>query len=129
MGKTTYQAATQATQLVAENITKSKKICGMLNISKLCPQSNKDFGASNTDHKCVRTIDVTDAIGNEKRWVEECVTQLHDRGLSVNLVTTDPDAPAFKGAENQFRPPIALRTDLSHITTELWEIPVLQMAH
>ena len=29
----------------------------------------------------------------------------------------------------QFRPPIALRTDLSHITTELWEIPVLQMAH
>ena len=29
----------------------------------------------------------------------------------------------------QFRPPIALRTDLSHITTELWEIPVLRMAH
>ena len=28
----------------------------------------------------------------------------------------------------QFRPPIALRTDLSHITTELWEIPVLRMA-
>ena len=27
------------------------------------------------------------------------------------------------------RPPIALRTDLSHITTELWEIPYLQMAH
>ena len=30
---------------------------------------------------------------------------------------------------SQFRPPIALRTDLSHITTELWEISVLQMAH
>ena len=30
---------------------------------------------------------------------------------------------------HQFRPPIALRTDLSHITTELWEIPVLRMAH
>ena len=29
----------------------------------------------------------------------------------------------------QFRPPIALRTDLSHITTELWEISVLRMAH
>ena len=29
----------------------------------------------------------------------------------------------------QFRPPIALRTDLSHITTELWEMPVLRMAH
>ena len=30
---------------------------------------------------------------------------------------------------DQFRPPIALRTDLSHITTELWEIPMLRMAH
>ena len=29
----------------------------------------------------------------------------------------------------QFRPPIALRTDLSHIATELMEIPVLRMAH
>ena len=29
----------------------------------------------------------------------------------------------------QFRPLIALRTDLLHITTELWEIPVLRMAH
>ena len=29
----------------------------------------------------------------------------------------------------QFRPLIALRTDLSHITTELWEIQVLRMAH
>ena len=29
----------------------------------------------------------------------------------------------------QFRSPIALRTDLSHITTALWEIPVLRMAH
>ena len=29
----------------------------------------------------------------------------------------------------QFRPPIVLRTDLLHITTELWEISVLRMAH
>ena len=28
----------------------------------------------------------------------------------------------------QFRPPLALRTDLSHIMMELWEIPVLRMA-
>ena len=29
----------------------------------------------------------------------------------------------------KFRPPMGLRTDLSHITTELLEIPVLWMAH
>ena len=32
-------------------------------------------------------------------------------------------------SSRQFRPPIALRIDLSHITTELWETPVLRMAH
>ena len=31
--------------------------------------------------------------------------------------------------KRQFRPPIALRTDLSHITIELWEIPVLRIGH
>ena len=30
---------------------------------------------------------------------------------------------------DQFHPPIALRSDLLHITTELWEILVLRMAH
>ena len=34
-----------------------------------------------------------------------------------------------KQLREQFRPPIALRTDLSHITKELWVIPVLRMAH
>ena len=37
--------------------------------------------------------------------------------------------PIHLTSHYQFRPPIALRTDLSHITTELWEIPVLRMAH
>ena len=32
-------------------------------------------------------------------------------------------------SQTQFRPPIALHTDLSRITTELWEIAVLRMAH
>ena len=40
-----------------------------------------------------------------------------------------PDNRHNKNMFYQFRPPIALRTDLSHITTELWEIPVLRMAH
>ena len=35
----------------------------------------------------------------------------------------------FVLSSQQFSPPIALRTDLLHITTELWEIPVLRMAH
>ena len=78
-----------------------KKFTGLICI--FCPQCNKDFGASKKEHQCARTIDITDSIGNEKRWVEKCVTQLHDSGLGVNLVTIDPDASAFKGAENAYR--------------------------
>ena len=40
---------------------------------------------------------------------------------------SSPFMPGIVG--KQFRPPIALHTDLSHITTELWEISVLCMAH
>ena len=40
-----------------------------------------------------------------------------------------PGVAYTTGLSHQFRPPIALRTDLSHITTELWEIPLLRMAH
>ena len=43
---------------------------------------------------------------------------------SYSLVPEEMDSSL-----HQFCPPIALRTDLSHIKTELWEIPVLQMAH
>ena len=46
----------------------------------------------------------------------------------TGTTNTDTDH-VLKLTKIQFRPPIALRTDLSHITMELWEIPVLQMAH
>ena len=55
--------------------------------------------------------------------------------LLRNIVFTDmairgmPERLINNTGLAQFRPPIALRTDLSHITTELWEIPVLRMAH
>ena len=48
---------------------------------------------------------------------------------------SETDVPVYMGhslfntTKCQFRPPIALRTDLSHITMELCEIPVLRMAH
>ena len=47
---------------------------------------------------------------------------------SKELAEIDEPHPAKIGTNSvrshQFRPPIALRTDLSHITTVLWEIPV-----
>ena len=75
----------------------------MLDISQLCPDCNKEFGGSKKDHDCVRNIDISDSIGNEKKWVEQCVTELHERGLEVNIATTDPDASAFKEVENAYK--------------------------
>ena len=61
-------------------------------------------------------------ICSEKQLSEaDCVMDLHITGLGFN--------PVGKVHFLQFRPPIALRTDLSHFTTEFWEIPVLRMAH
>ena len=45
------------------------------------------------------------------------------------IITSHPIDGVMGSSGGQFRPPIALRTDFSHITTELWEIPVLRMAH
>ena len=52
----------------------------------------------------------------------------YKREMHYILILDLPSPPHLAGL-SQFRPPIALPTDLSHITTELWEIPVLWMAH
>ena len=58
-----------------------------------------------------------------KNWgvIETTPPTLHPPPLCYNLL--------YNVRHLQFRPPIALRTDLSHITMALWEIPVLRMAH
>ena len=45
------------------------------------------------------------------------------------LITTTYFGLAELKNLSQFLPPIVVRIDLSHITTELWVIPVLRMAH
>ena len=47
----------------------------------------------------------------------------------VRITQSAQSRPSEYPGIDQFRPPIAVRTDLLHITTELWEIPVLRMAH
>ena len=51
------------------------------------------------------------------------IERLNDIVIRVERVVGVGLAPV------QFRTPIALRTDLSHIKTELSEIPMLRMAH
>ena len=54
---------------------------------------------------------------------------LTDNQFHIKTLYTIEWRTEKRNAPYQFRPPIALRTDLSHITTELWEKPMLRMAH
>ena len=103
-GNTPFQAATQMTQLVAENLTTSKKIIGKNFKSQLCVQcaASKNRNEVIKPHDCSSNLDTAESIGNERLWTRESVESLEEDGLHINILTTDPDASAFKGAEDAY---------------------------
>ena len=63
-------------------------------------------------------------------FLHDCLLACEISTVRTQTLSMIRQRPCVAGLCNeaceQFRPPIALRTDLSHITTE---IPVLRMAH
>ena len=125
-GNTPFQVATQMTQLVAENLTTSKKIIGKNFKSQLCVQcaASKNRNEVIKPHDCSSNLDTAESISNERLWTQESVESLEEDGLHINILTTDPDASAFKGAEDVYfagvssSPPKHQRHVMSHPTTE-----------
>ena len=103
VGVTPFQPATQVTQLVAENVTSKKMIIQVTNKSKLCQvcalNRSQDSGKP---HQCTANLKLDDSIGDERRWAQESLSALQDKGIGVNIITTDPDGSAFKAAEGMF---------------------------
>ena len=102
-GNTPFQAATQMTQLVAENLT-SKKSIGKNFKSQLCVQcaASRNRNEVINPHDCSSNLDTTESIGNERLWTRESVESLEVDGLHINIINTDPDASAFKGVEDAY---------------------------
>ena len=105
VGVTPYQAASQVTHLVTESITKYGKIIRKTDRSKLCQVCAIHSGKSESappPHECTASLKVSDPIGDERALARESLLSLNDRGVTANIVTTDPDASAFRGAGDLF---------------------------
>ena len=64
-----FQASTQATLLVAENATPSKKILAAKTYTKFCSCS-KDYEHRNS---CTANLDPDDSIGNEGDYLRHAI--------------------------------------------------------
>ena len=98
ISNTPYQAATQMTQLVPENLTKDKKIIACNIQSKLCQVcalARTESRVLLPPHRCTASLDATDPIGNERLRAREMIADLANDGIIVNIVTTDTDSSAF----------------------------------
>ena len=120
VGVTPFQPATQVTQLVAENVTNTKKIIHITNKSKLCRMCKSPGGKKK--HDCTANLQPDQSIGNEKQWTRESLSALREDGLSVNTITTDADGSAFSAAEEMFlagetATPPKHQLDTRHVTS------------
>lgn len=97
VGRTPFQAASQATFVGVENVTKNKYIVHAGTYNKLCHScSNK----GQHDHaKCTRNLNPEDTIGNEGQFLRNAVADINAKDCYVSHVTLDGDSNANKVAK------------------------------
>ena len=91
-GKTPYQPATQAVYLLAENESRAKKIVAVGTYNKLC--GCKHSPTQSHDDTCYANLPQDATIGNEGRYVVDCIKQVTDTGLTIGHITMDGDSNA-----------------------------------
>lgn len=103
IGKTPFQAATQATYIMAEATSTNRDIIAICTRSKLCMTgARKQASCPGADHACSANIPMSSTIGNEQSMAEDCINQIVQDGLQISNLTTDPDSGASKAAENLY---------------------------
>jgi len=108
VGKTPFQPATQCTYTICENITTEKKVIGLVTKNKLCKLCNSTVPHARGDNQhqryssdCSANIAVDRTIGDEATWAAECLTDIINNDMQVNVFTTDPDSKAFSGENKE----------------------------
>lgn len=103
VGKTPFQAATQATYIMAESTTKNRDIIAMCTRNKLCMTCARNGpNSQESGHECSANIPMSATIGNEQSMAEDCLHEIVQDGLQLSSVTTDPDSGAAKATENLY---------------------------
>uniref|UniRef100_K1Q8E3 Mutator-like transposase domain-containing protein n=1 Tax=Magallana gigas TaxID=29159 RepID=K1Q8E3_MAGGI len=108
IGKTPFQAATQVTYTLSENVTKKKNVMAVFCGNKLCKKGThlraKGKEVTCPGHEdCTATIPPETTIGDEKRSAAECISELQsdDRPLVISHFTSDGDSAAVFGASEK----------------------------
>lgn len=89
-GQTPTQPATQCTYLFIENNTDAKKIIDCKTYSRLCICDVRDRCGPHREG-CGANLPTSAVIGNEKRYLAEALSTLHNEEWSVEFLTCDGD--------------------------------------
>lgn len=97
VGNTPFQPGTQATMIVAENLTPKKKIIAVKTYSKLCscrrPEPTSPHRAD-----CTANLPEDSSIGNEGQYLVDSIQSINDAGLQVGDLTLDGDSSSRASA-------------------------------
>ncbi|XP_062604515.1 uncharacterized protein LOC134266309 [Saccostrea cucullata] len=121
LGKTPFQAGTQVTYTMCENVTSEKKIISVFCGNKLCKKGEYMRGKGEQvtcpGHTgCTANLTQQTNIGNEKQWAAECIEELNkdEDPLTISHLTTDGDSAASQGASIKQGKNIENLKDLRH---------------
>lgn len=97
VGQTPYQAGTQATLIVAENVTKNKKIIAAQTYSKLCSCPRDEEDVQHTVY-CTANLPLDASIGNEGDYVTDAIESINATGVNIGDLTMDGDSTSRAAA-------------------------------
>lgn len=121
IGKTPFQAATQVTYTLSENVTKKNNVVAVFCGNKLCKKGThlrakgKEFTCPGHEG-CTATIPPETTIKDKKRWAAECISELQsdDCPLIISHFTSDGDSAAASNASEKQGHMIENLKDLRH---------------
>ena len=103
-GSTPMQAGTQATYILCENNSPSKKIIAAKTVNRLCSCRLGTSVMGPHKQGCTANIPYSQAIGSESLFLEECIRQVNSDGISIEDLTVDGDGSARKAATSILQP-------------------------
>lgn len=103
IGNTPYQAGTQATFIVAEGVTKDKKIIATKTYSKLCTCPTR-YDDKPHEAWCSANLRFDYSIGNEGKYLTDAIQDINDSGLQIGHLTIDGDSSSRSAAVEILQP-------------------------
>lgn len=116
------QPATQATLIVAENTTKSKKIIACRSLNKLCTCGGSKNDEGHASH-CTANLAPGESISQEGKLLEQALADINQQGLTISHVTMDGDSVANSTApqikQGDKNAPVKVSRCTRHLTRAL----------